>query len=325
MIEAQGLSKRYGRTTAADDLTFTVEPGVVTGFLGPNGAGKSTTMRMILGLDVPSDGAVTVGGKNYRDLPAPLHEVGALLDARAVTSGRSAFSHLLWVAQAAGIGRKRVEETLGRVGLADVAGKHVGGFSLGMYQRLGIATALLGDPPTLLFDEPLNGLDPDGILWVRTLVKELAAEGRTVFISSHLMNEMEETAEHVIVIGRGKLMADMPITELTQRSSRSHVRVVSPNATDLAEALTREGASVTAEDGGALIVAEMDAARIGDIALEARIGLHELTPCRASLEAAFMDLTHDSVQYRAESAAKPVHEELAETMHALAAEGSEKS
>ena len=325
MIEARGLSKSYGRTNAVADLTFTVEPGVITGFLGPNGAGKSTTMRMILGLDVPTGGSVTVGGKTYRDLPAPIHEVGALLDARAVTGGRSAFSHLLWVAQAAGIGRKRVEETLGRVGLADVAGKRVGGFSLGMYQRLGIATALLGDPPTLLFDEPLNGLDPDGILWVRTLVKDLAAEGRTVFISSHLMNEMEETAEHVIVIGRGKLMADMPITELTQRSSRSHVRVVSPKPTDLAEALTRAGASVTAEDEGVLIVAEMDAARIGDIALEERIGLHELTPRRASLEAAFMDLTHDSVQYRAVGADKPVHEELVETMHALAAEGSEKS
>ncbi len=209
------------------------------------------------------------------------------------------------MAQAAGIGKKRVKELLDDVGLSEVADRRVSGFSLGMYQRLGIATALLGDPPTLLFDEPLNGLDPDGILWVRTLVKDLAAEGRTVFVSSHLMNEMEETAEHVIVIGQGKLMADMPISELTQHSARSHVRVVSPKATDLAEALKRAGATVTAEDNGVLIVAEMDAARVGDIALEERIGLHELTPRRASLEAAFMDLTHDSVQYRARGANLP--------------------
>jgi ABC-2 type transport system ATP-binding protein len=318
MIEARGLSKRYGRTTAVDDLTFTVEPGVITGFLGPNGAGKSTTMRMILGLDVPTEGSVTVDGRNYRDLPAPVHEVGALLDARSVHGGRSAYSHLLWVAQAAGIGKKRVEEMLGKVGLSDVAGKRVRGFSMGMCQRLGIATALLGDPPTLLFDEPLNGLDPDGILWVRTLVQDLAAEGRTVFISSHLMNEMEETADHVIVIGRGRLIADMPIAELTQRSARSHVRVVSPKATDLAEALSRRGANVTTEGDTVLIVAGMDAARIGDIALDERIGLHELTPQRASLEAAFMDLTHDSVQYRADDGGRPEDGEPAEAVHAFA-------
>ncbi|OLR93933.1 ABC transporter ATP-binding protein [Actinokineospora bangkokensis] len=310
MIEAVGLSKKYGSTAAVDDLTFTVRPGIVTGFLGPNGAGKSTTMRMVLGLDTPTSGSVTVGGKQYRSLPAPIHEVGALLDARAVHGGRSAYHHLLWVAQAAGIGKARVEEVLGAVGLADVAGKKVGGFSLGMYQRLGIGTALLGDPPVLMFDEPLNGLDPDGIHWVRTLVQDLADEGRTVFISSHLMNEMEETAEHVVVIGRGKLIADTPITELTQKNTRSHVRVVSPSATELAQALTRAGATVTTASDGALHVVGVDAAKIGDIALEQRIGLHELTPRRASLEDAFMDLTHDSVQYRSSEEAAQAREEL---------------
>ncbi|WP_104476778.1 ATP-binding cassette domain-containing protein [Actinokineospora auranticolor] len=299
MIEASGLSKRYGSTVAVDNLTFTVKPGIVTGFLGPNGSGKSTTMRMVLGLDTPTKGTITVGGKDYRSLSAPVHEVGALLDARAVHGGRSAYNHLLWVAQAAGLGRDRVEQVLGEVGLAEVAGKRVGGFSLGMQQRLGIATALLGDPPTLLFDEPLNGLDPDGIRWVRELVKRLAAEGRTVFVSSHLMNEMQQTAEHVVVIGRGKLVADAPIAELTKANARSHVRVVTPSPGDLARALTRGGATVSTAADGSLVVVGLEAARIGDIALEQRIGVHELTPKLASLEAAFMDLTHDSVQYRA--------------------------
>ena len=240
MITARDLTKRYGDTTAVNGLSFDIKPGVVTGFLGPNGAGKSTTMRMILGLDAPSGGSVTVNGKAYRDLPAPMREVGALLDAKAVHGARTAYRHLQWVAQAGGIPRKRVDEVLDTVGLTDVAGKKVGNFSLGMYQRLGIATALLGDPPTLLFDEPVNGLDPEGIYWIRTLMQDLAAEGRTVFVSSHLMNEMEETAAHVIVIGRGELIADMPIADFTQRSARSHVHVVSPKA-DRARRSTRTG------------------------------------------------------------------------------------
>ncbi|SEF32731.1 ABC-2 type transport system ATP-binding protein [Amycolatopsis pretoriensis] len=301
MITARDLTKRYGETTAVRGLSFDVKPGVVTGFLGPNGAGKSTTMRMILGLDAPSGGSVTVDGKAYRDLPAPMREVGALLDAKAVQGARTAYRHLRWVAQAGGIPRKRVEEVLGTVGLSDVAGKKVGTFSLGMYQRLGIATALLGDPPTLLFDEPVNGLDPEGIHWIRTLMQDLAAEGRTVFVSSHLMNEMEETAGHVIVIGRGELIADTPITDFTRRSARSHVHVVSPSATELAETLERAGAEVTKLDDGSLDVAGLDAPEIGDLALERRFGLHELTPVRASLEAAFMDLTRDSVRYRSHS------------------------
>ncbi|OXM54217.1 ABC transporter ATP-binding protein [Amycolatopsis alba] len=318
MITARDLTKKYGSTTAVRSLSFDIKPGVVTGFLGPNGAGKSTTMRMILGLDAPSGGSVTVGGKAYRDLPAPMREVGALLDAKAVHGSRTAYRHLQWVAQAGGLSRKRVDEVLDTVGLTEVAGKKVGGFSLGMYQRLGIATALLGDPPTLLFDEPVNGLDPEGIFWIRTLMQDLAAEGRTVFVSSHLMNEMEETAAHVIVIGRGELIADLPITDLTQRSSRNHVRVVSPQVTELAEALERAGGTVTKREDGSLTVIGLDAPQIGDIALERRLGLHELTPVRASLEAAFMDLTRDSVQYRSANEHK-----LAETVRALASEGSD--
>ncbi|EMD25734.1 ABC transporter ATP-binding protein [Amycolatopsis azurea] len=318
MITARELTKKYGTTTAVHSLSFDIKPGVVTGFLGPNGAGKSTTMRMILGLDAPSGGSVTVNGKAYRDLPAPMREVGALLDAKAVHGSRTAYRHLQWVAQAGGLLRKRVDEVLDTVGLTDVAGKKVGGFSLGMYQRLGIATALLGDPPTLLFDEPVNGLDPEGIYWIRTLMQDLAAEGRTVFVSSHLMNEMEETAAHVIVIGRGELIADMPISDLTQGSARNHVHVVSPHVTELAQALERAGGKVTKRDDGSLDVAGLDAPRIGDIALERRLGLHELTPVRASLEAAFMDLTKNSVQYRSASEHK-----LAETVRALATEGGE--
>jgi len=318
VITARELTKKYGTTTAVHSLSFDIKPGVVTGFLGPNGAGKSTTMRMILGLDAPSGGSVTVNGKAYRDLPAPMREVGALLDAKAVHGSRTAYRHLRWVAQAGGLPRGRVDEVLDTVGLTDVAGKKVGGFSLGMYQRLGIATALLGDPPTLLFDEPVNGLDPEGIYWIRTLMQDLAAEGRTVFVSSHLMNEMEETAAHVIVIGRGELIADMPISDLTQGSARNHVHVVSPHVTELAQALERAGGTVTKRDDGSLDVAGLDAPRIGDIALERRLGLHELTPVRASLEAAFMDLTKNSVQYRSASEHK-----LAETVRALATEGGE--
>ncbi|SDZ25912.1 ABC-2 type transport system ATP-binding protein [Amycolatopsis xylanica] len=320
MITARELTKKYGGTTAVNGLSFDIKPGVVTGFLGPNGAGKSTTMRMILGLDAPSGGSVTVNGKAYRDLPAPMREVGALLDAKAVHGARTAYRHLQWVAQAGGISRKRVDEVLDTVGLTEVAGKKVGNFSLGMYQRLGIATALLGDPPTLLFDEPVNGLDPEGIYWIRTLMQDLAAEGRTVFVSSHLMNEMEETAAHVIVIGRGELIADMPMAELTRQSARSHVRVVSPLAGELAGALEKAGGTVTKLDDGSLTVVGMDAPQIGDLALERGLGLHELTPVRASLEAAFMDLTKNSVQYRSSGGAP---QQLAETVRALAAEGTD--
>lgn len=300
---------------AVDGLSFDLKPGVVTGFLGPNGAGKSTTMRMVLGLDTPTSGSVTVNGKAYRDLAAPMREVGALLDPKAVHGGRSARNHLTWIAQAGGVSRRRVDEVLGLVGLSEVAGKKVGNFSLGMYQRLGIATALLGDPPVLLFDEPVNGLDPEGIFWIRNLMRQLADEGRTVFVSSHLMNEMQETAQHVVVIGRGKLIADMPISELTSRSARSHVLVVSPQAAELTRALEEAGATVTTVDGGALHVVGMDAPQIGDLARVKGIGLHELTPKQAILEAAFMDLTRDSVQYAAGAPA------LAETVRALTPEG----
>ncbi len=227
MITATGLTKRYGSTVSVDNLTFEVKPGIVTGFLGPNGAGKTTSMRLILGLDTATEGSVTISGQSYRDKRAPMQEVGALIDPSAVHGGRSAYNHLLWQAQAGGLSRRRVDEVLDMVGLTDVAGKKVGGFSLGMRQRLGIASALLGDPPVLLFDEPVNGLDPEGVQWVRLLMRQFASEGRTVFISSHMMSEMEQTADHVLVIGRGRLVADMSMEEMTQRSVQSHVRVVS--------------------------------------------------------------------------------------------------
>jgi ABC-2 type transport system ATP-binding protein len=300
MIEVKGLTKRYGETVAVYGLSFELQPGVVTGFLGPNGSGKSTTMRLILGLDNPSAGSATVNGRSYRDLPAPMHEVGALLDAKAIHGKRSAYQHLRWLSQAGGIPRARIDEVLDLVGLSEVAGKRVGGFSLGMSQRLGIAAALLGDPPTLLFDEPVNGLDPEGILWVRTLMKKLAAEGRTIFVSSHLMNEMQETADHVLVIGRGRILADMSISEFTQRSSNTHVRVVSPEASRLSPLLLDgSGSIVTSNGDGVLSVSGLDAARIGDIAAAHGIPLHELTPRPARLEEAFMELTRDSVEYRA--------------------------
>ena len=300
MIEARGLTKRYGDTVAVDGLTFDIRPGVVTGFLGPNGAGKSTTMRMILGLDHPTAGSVHVGGRRYRDLGAPMHEIGALLDAGAVHGKRSARNHLRWLADAGGLPRSRVDEVLDQVGLADVAGRRVGGFSLGMSQRLGIASALLGDPATLLFDEPMNGLDPEGIRWIRTLLQRFAAEGRTVIVSSHLMHEMEETADHVLVIGRGRLIADTSISEFTLRAAGNHVHVASPDFVALGELLERAGATVTAGDDGALTVAGLLAARIGALAAEHGLRVHELTPRRASLEAAFMELTEDSVDYRPE-------------------------
>ncbi len=306
MIEVRNLSKRYGDTLAVDQLTFDVKPGIVTGFLGPNGAGKSTTMRLILGLDNPTHGQVMVDGKSYRDIPAPLQEVGSLLDAKAIQGGRSAYNHLLWITQAAGLPRKRVDEVLDLVGLTEVAGRKVDGFSLGMAQRLGIATALLGDPHTLLFDEPVNGLDPEGIIWIRNLLKRLASEGRTIFLSSHLMSEMEDTAEHVVVIGRGKLIADMGIQAFIQTSANNHVRVVSPAAEKLAGLLSSNGATILRDGNEAITVTSMEAAQIGEIAAANSIVLHELSPQRASLEEAFIELTHESVEYHAGgSAAAP--------------------
>ncbi|TDQ53429.1 ABC transporter ATP-binding protein [Actinorugispora endophytica] len=298
MIRVRGLTKSYGGTLAVDRLSFDVAPGVVTGFLGPNGAGKSTTMRMILGLDAPTSGTATVNGRRYRDLPAPIQEIGALLDPGAAHPGRTARSHLLWLAHGGGVRPRRVDEVLDLVGLSAVAGRRVGGFSLGMRQRLGIAAALLGDPRVLLLDEPVNGLDPEGILWIRGLMRDLAAQGRTVLVSSHLMNEMQATADHVLVIGRGRLIADVGMAELTARGDSGEVLVASPHIEALASALTGEHASVRAAENGTLLVGGLDAARIGEIALARRIPLRELTPRRTSLEAAFMELTSDSVEHR---------------------------
>jgi len=299
LIEAAGLTKRYGEKVAVRDLSFTVRPGVVTGFLGPNGSGKSTTMRLILGLDAPNDGNVTVGGKHYRDHSAPLHEVGALLEARSVHTGRSAYNHLLALAQTHGIHRRRVDELIDMVGLAEVAKKRAGQFSLGMGQRLGIAAALLGDPKVVMLDEPVNGLDPEGIQWVRNLLKGLAAEGRTVFVSSHLMSEMALTAEHLIVIGRGELIADMNTSDFLRRASKKVVRVRSPQAAALSDLLSGADASVDAIEPGLLEVTGMTAEQIGDAAAANGIALHELTPQQATLEEAFMELTHDSVEFQA--------------------------
>jgi ABC-2 type transport system ATP-binding protein len=299
MIEVKRLTKRYGSKTAVDDLSFSVSPGKVTGFLGPNGAGKSTTMRLLLGLDRPHGGEATIGGKRYQDLPQPLHVVGALLEAKAVHSGRSAYNHLLCLAQTQGLGRKRVEEVLDLVGLREVAHKRAGGFSLGMGQRLGIAAALLGDPSTLVLDEPVNGLDPEGILWIRNLMKDLAAEGRTVFVSSHLMNEMAVTADHLIVIGRGRLVADCSTREFIDRGKKQTVLVRTPDAGRLGEALRREGGEVTVNGAAELNVANLDAARIGEIAAAGGHVLHEVVTQRGSLEDAFMELTKESVEYGA--------------------------
>ena len=305
MITATGLTKRYGDTAAVDGLTFAVKPGIVTGFLGPNGAGKTTSMRLILGLDKATEGTVTVNGHAYREKRAPMQEIGALIDPSAVHGGRSAYHHLLWQAQAGGLPRNRVDEVLDMVGLADVAGKKVGGFSLGMHQRLDIASALLGDPPVLLFDEPVNGLDPEGIQWVRTLMRRFAAEGRTVFISSHMMSEMEQTADHVLVIGRGRLVADVSMSEFMQRSAHSHVKIVSPRSHDLVPHLEAIGVLVTNGTPNELTVTGMDSSAIGAIAFEQGIPLNELSTQRASLEAAFMELTHDSVEFRAERGPAP--------------------
>jgi ABC-2 type transport system ATP-binding protein len=297
VIQAVGLSKQYGRTRAVDDLTFEVQPGLVTGFLGPNGSGKSTTMRMIMGLDRPDAGLVSVGGRRYRDLPWPLREVGALLEAKAVHPGRSARLHLLGLAQSNAIPARRVDEVLDQVGLTNVAGRRVGKFSLGMSQRLGIASALLGDPGVLLFDEPINGLDPEGILWVRNLLKSLAAEGRTIFVSSHLMSEMALTATNLVVIGRGTLIADTTVQDFIASNTEPTVLVRSPETGRLAALLTAAGASVTSEDDGGILVTGSSPEAIGDAALAAGIALHELSPQQASLEDVFMELTSDAVDY----------------------------
>jgi ABC-2 type transport system ATP-binding protein len=298
MIEIRALSKRYGKTVAVDGLSFTVRPGHVTGFLGPNGAGKSTTMRVIVGLDHPTAGSATVDGRHYRDHPAPLREVGALLEAKSVHKGRSARNHLLVLAQTHGISAERVDEVLAMVGLEPVGRRRAGGFSLGMAQRLGVAAALLGDPATVVLDEPVNGLDPDGVLWVRTLLKTLAAEGRTVLVSSHLMSEMAVTADHLVIIGRGRLLADTTMDELIGRVAVGSVLVRSPHASDLRDLLVGQGATVTGTQPGVLQVSGVTAEQIADLAVQRRMALHELAPQRASLEQAYMELTRDAVEYR---------------------------
>jgi ABC-2 type transport system ATP-binding protein len=299
MIQASGLTKRYGHNLAVDGLSFQVRPGRVTGFLGPNGAGKSTTMRLILGLDAPTGGRVTVNGRSYRELPAPLWEVGALLDARAVHGGRTAHDHLLWLARSNRIPRRRVGEALELVGLAPVASRRIRGFSLGMAQRLGIAAALLGDPGVLVFDEPVNGLDTEGIRWIRDLMKGLAAEGRTVLVSSHLMSEMELTADHLIVIGQGRLLADTSVQELIERSPEAVTLVRSPHWERLRELLEGHGARVRPDRQERWRVLGPDAAAIGRLAADYGIALHELTPRRSSLEEVYVRMTDTTVEYRA--------------------------
>ena len=301
MIEVRGLTKRYGAKTAVDNLTFSIESGQVTGFLGPNGAGKTTTMRCILGLDYPTEGRITVDGKSYHDMAYPMREVGALLEAKAVHGGRSAYNHLLCLAQTNSLPKRRVGEVLELVGLSDVAKKRSKGFSLGMSQRLGIAATLLGDPKVLMFDEPVNGLDPEGILWIRNLMKALAAEGRTVFVSSHLMSEMENTADHLIVIGRGKLIAATSMKGFVAQASGASVRVRTPSGDQLVRAVAAKGATTSADDDGAIEVRGMSIEQIGDLAFSEGIRLHELTMVRASLEEAFMELTADSVEYHADA------------------------
>ncbi|ALJ20261.1 ABC transporter ATP-binding protein [Microbacterium sp. No. 7] len=298
MIVAENLTKRYGDKTAVADVSFTVQPGKVTGFLGPNGAGKSTTMRMIVGLDRPTAGHVTVSGQSYASLPAPLTEVGVLLDAKAVHTGRSARNHLRAMAATHGISRRRVDEVIELTGIGSVAGKRAGGFSLGMGQRLGIAAALLGDPQTLILDEPVNGLDPEGVRWVRQLVRRHAAAGRTVLLSSHLMSEMAQTADHVIVLGRGKVLADAPIDDLVRAWTTSVVRVRSPRAAELTQALARPAVEIAAPSADELVVTGLTAAEIGDTAAERGIALHELTPTTGSLEEAYLALTEQAVEYR---------------------------
>jgi ABC-2 type transport system ATP-binding protein len=299
MIEVVDLTKTYGNTRAVDHLSFSVPDGKVTGFLGPNGAGKSTTMRLILGLDRPDGGTATIGGKAYRDFAQPLRMVGALLEARAVHPGRSPYNHLLFLAQTQDLPRRRVDEVIELIGLGPVARKRAGDFSLGMSQRLGLAAALLGDPRVLILDEPVNGLDPEGVHWIRTLMKHLASEGRTVFVSSHLMSEMALTADQLVVIGRGKLIADCPTQDFIDRSSHRSVLVRGPDLARLAQVIASTGGQVTTNDG-ALVVEGLNAPAIGELAARERLVLHELTPQRASLEEAFMELTRDSVEYGAQ-------------------------
>jgi ABC-2 type transport system ATP-binding protein len=303
MIEVRNLTKKFGTSLAVDDLSFDVHPGMVTGFLGPNGAGKSTTMRAIIGLERPSSGRITVNGRAYVDLPAPLREVGALLDAGALHGGRRAYFHLLCLAQSNGIPAQRVDEVLEMVGLTDVAHKRAAGFSLGMSQRLGIAAALLGDPAVLMFDEPVNGLDPEGIRWIRTLMRALAAEGRTVLVSSHLMSEMALTADHLIVIGKGRLIADSSVDDVIKASSGRAVLVRTPDDAVLRARLENAGASVETRTDGALMVQGVEPPSIGRLAAESGVVLYELTPQEVSLEEAFMELTHDSTEFRAPAGA----------------------
>jgi ABC-2 type transport system ATP-binding protein len=308
VIDAIGLSKRYGETLAVDDLSFVVQPGVVTGFLGPNGAGKSTTMRLILGLDAPTAGSVTVNGKLYRDLRAPLAEVGALLEARAIHTGRSAYLHLRALAESNGIPRARVDEVIGLVGLEGVARRRVGTFSLGMGQRLGVAATLLGDPKTLILDEPSNGLDPEGIRWIRHLLRSLAAEGKTVFVSSHLMSEMSLMADHLIVVGRGRLIADTTTREFVHQASGDAVLVRTPDVPLLREALRKQDATISDGDDDAVTIRGMSSRAIGELASERGIVLHELTPLQASLEEAFMNLTRDSLEFQTAEPEGPAEE-----------------
>jgi ABC-2 type transport system ATP-binding protein len=299
MITAHSLTKRYGATTAVDDLTFEVPPGLVTGFLGPNGSGKSTTMRMIMGLDLPDSGTALIGGKPYSELAWPLREVGGLLDAKAFHPARTARNHLRWLALTNDIPRCRVDEVLDQVGLTSVAGRRAGKFSLGMGQRLGIAATLLGDPGVLLFDEPVNGLDPEGIRWVRRFLRSLAAEGRTVFVSSHLISEMSQTADRLVVIGRGKLIAETSVSDFVTRSGSGTVRLVTPDLAAFESLLTAAGAKIASDgDGGSLTVEGLTAPQIGDLAARDGLRVHELTPIRASLEDAFMELTQDDVEFR---------------------------
>ncbi|MGW3209965.1 ABC transporter ATP-binding protein [Streptomyces sp. NPDC001135] len=306
MIELVGLTKRYGEKVAVDGLTFSVRPGMVTGFLGPNGAGKSTTMRMILGLDHPTAGDVRIDGRRYQQLKDPLTYIGALLDAKAVHGGRNAYNHLLCLAQSNGIPGRRVAQVLDTVGLTAVARKKAKGFSLGMGQRLGIAAALLGDPRILMFDEPVNGLDPEGIHWIRTLMKSLAAQGRTVFVSSHLMSEMALTADHLVVIGQGRLLADTSMADFIRQNSRSYVRIRSPQRERMLDVLHEDGITVVETGAGALEVEGDKGERIGELAARYGIVLHELSPQQASLEEAFMQLTAEAVEYHAHADPKPV-------------------
>jgi ABC-2 type transport system ATP-binding protein len=306
VIEVENLSKRYGEKLAVDGLDFVVQPGIVTGFLGPNGAGKSTTMRMIAGLDEPTGGRVRVSGQDYRAASAPMAELGLLLEARAVHTGRSARNHLLALAQTNGVSRRRVDELIDMVGLREVAGKRVGGFSLGMGQRLGIASALLGDPRVVVLDEPVNGLDPEGVLWIRNLLKGLAAEGRTVFVSSHLMSEMALTATRLVVVGRGRLIADTTVEEFVSRAGGSAVTVRTPEAAQLRDLLLGPDITVTSEQSGVLHVQGLTAEQIGTAAWQAHLPVYELTAQQASLEEAFMQLTDDSVDFRSHDAAETV-------------------